>query len=421
VSLNKLGESDFEDLEVKVEKICCKFCTKKFVIPANLDLHVRGIHRFASENVKLKCFFCSKLIAKTGFKKHLKLLHKGKGVRCRFKKCSSVFSSEKNMQEHLKLKHLLEDGKKLIECKLCKYLFSCKISLGHHLKYHSKKIFNCTFCTKSFENRVNWYFHTKENHKSEAVKCQLNGCKLVFLTKELMEQHFENTHKNQCKFCHFNFTYRRFLLSHLNKVHAEKRCKFSRCIFYTGSKEELEKHEIEKHGRTDKLPNECIFCRKSFGGNRNNLYQHVRRTHPNNIAFWCDYPKCSLFVKSSEALEKHIKDTHLDLKKSKNSVVCFYCQKTLSERNILYSHLKNCHSGEVLKCKYRQCSTYFKSEEDLQKHYEEKHAGGKFNCALCGHNTKRRDQIIESIFSSITFRMTKSVRTVRKSSGSSII
>jgi len=58
VDLKKLEENDFEDLEVKVEKICCEFCEKKFFIPANLDLHVK--QKTCAWNSKIEVFLLQK-------------------------------------------------------------------------------------------------------------------------------------------------------------------------------------------------------------------------------------------------------------------------------------------------------------------------------------------------------------------------
>jgi len=120
VNLEKIAESKFEDLELKVEKICCEFCEEKFFIPANLDSHVKRKHR-VFKHEPYKCLFCSKVLrGKCNFGKHLKLFHKDEAIRCKYKHCFAVFNTEKCLKDHLEKRHSLPKGKNPIECEVCK-------------------------------------------------------------------------------------------------------------------------------------------------------------------------------------------------------------------------------------------------------------------------------------------------------------
>jgi len=390
-NLEKLGESDIEDLE----KTCCKFCDEKFFIPADLDFHVRREHQSATENQLFKCLFCSNLAkSEDTYRYHLKMHHKHEGFWCKFRQCAAVFKTEESMAEHLKQNHFMAEGKKPLKCKVCKYWYATKRSLKSHMEIYKKKVhgpnlYKCIFCNNIFASKIILKQHTKENHESEGIKCQHQRCLLYFKTTEEMKEHFENLHRNNCKFCASSFINRTLLLSHLRKVHLDKKCNFSRCIFYTASEEEMKEHLKEKDHKNRKI---CVYCGKSCT-NPTLLIKHVRENH-SEIAIRCDHYRCSFFFKRQEDLEEHKKEAH-QREKTRKSVVCQFCPKTYADRNPYAVHIKIAHP-EVLRCKYRTCFTFFKTEEELQKHNKEKHVEN-FCCALCDYKAPKRDHIINHI------------------------
>jgi len=203
-----------------------------------------------------------------------------------------------------------------------------------------------------------------------------------------MEQHFQSAHKHNCKFCPSTFYNENLLFSHFHKIHPDKRCKFFRCVFYTDSKEELEKHVKQKHDKNN-IKLECVYCGKCFIG-KHSRTAHILRMH-SETAIRCPVPKCSHFVKKLDDLEKHKKEAHQRVEKHQQIEECLYCRETFCD-NYLAIHIKRAHAAEALRCKYRHCSSYFKSENDRQKHYEEKHTG-KYKCAHCEYNCSRKDTL----------------------------
>jgi len=403
VNLKKLGESDFEDLEVKVEKIFCSFCDEKFFIPANLDLHVQRNHQsetedqhFQSDNII--CLFCTKLVkGKNNFSRHLSRFHKDEGFKCKFKRCGYTFTTKIILNEHLKKKHRIE-GKK-IECKLCNRWYSCKFSFGTHVrKIHENKAagtkknlgrkFSCLFCADRFENKWSFYQHTKKNHEQEAIKCQIQQCIFFFKTKEKMKEHFKKKHENICKFCSLTFSNPTLLYTHLLNTHREKKCKFYPCNFYSDSKDELEIHVKEKHDKRAKTC-ECIYCGQGFV-DKNHRIRHTKRVHA-KIAIRCtEYKKCMDFFKTVSEMENHLKEAHKKAERHKKSVICLFCQKTIWDKPNYVIHIKTHHSEEAFRCKHPTCFSFFKNETDRKKHYEVKHVAN-FCCALCDYasSTKR--------------------------------
>jgi len=377
-----------------VEKISCEFCEEKFFIPANLDLHVKRKHQSApvnSENRPIKCLFCGKLFeTKNSYRKHLKVSHKEKLiVRCKYANCFAIFRNEKCLEEHLQKVHFLNS----VKCNICKIWIS-KSYLKRHLwkKHRVEQVkIKCEFCPESFDSKCNLYLHTRASHKTVAIECRLYQCQIYFKSNEEMENHFVNSHEINCKFCRSIFTNNKVYYKHLKKMHLEKKCKFSLCAFYTKSKVELEKHVSEKHCSKSGKHSECVYCGKYFAENHKNIVAHIRRNH-SEIAIWCDKRGCGIFFKTQDDLDKHKKEAHKKVEKIKKSVECLYCQKTMCDKQSYVSHIKYHHSKEAIRCKNKRCFTFFKSEEDRQKHNEEKHAEN-FCCALCDYNASSKFSI----------------------------
>jgi len=387
VGVKKLGESDFEKLEVSVEEISCAFCEEKFHIPANLDSHVERQHQpqeseSAPENSSftsntISCLFCTKLIRENNILTHLKTNHKNESFRCKFANCLMVFMSAKIMEEHFLEVHCAP-GKNPVECKECKKWYIRKDSLRNHLKIqhpdkkrpinqnHPKfkqaklkasksSLTTCIFCNESgFKNNIYLHRHIKEKHKKVAVKCKIKQCRLYFTTKEQMKEHFVTKHtKVDCQFCQLSFASSKYLSSHLKKVHLEKKCAFYKCCFYTDSKEEMQTHEKEKHSKKEEAC-ECIYCGKHFA-NKLGRSEHIQKFH-SHISINCDIYGCRQnFFKDQADLEQHKKEAHRKKEKIREPVICLFCQKTLPDRGCYLVHITRRHSKEASKCKYRNC------------------------------------------------------------------
>jgi len=402
MSVEQLGGIDLEVLDVSVKE------KEHPGLPKDSEV--------ATENVKyrselISCMFCPKSIrSKSNFSTHVKRFHKDEAVRCKFAYCSAFFNSKQLMEEHCEKVHFLP-GMNPVECKECKKWVATEFSLSNHLKKKHpgiKKLKNqnhpkvklakskvktpsfltCTFCADSleFKNKTALHHHTKENHKKEAIKCKSIQCLFYFKTKKDMDEHFETAHQvMNCKFCKLIFVNASLLTSHLKTAHFEKKCKFFRCKFYSDSKEEMETHVEEKHDKTKS--GECIYCGR-HSVKKLQLSAHVRRFH-SHIAIKCDLYKCSHFVKNQADLEKHKKEAHQRVGKPKISLVCLFCQNIILDRSAYFVHIKTHHSDEALRCKYNNCLSFFKSETDLEKHYEEKHAR-KYCCYYCDYVSSAR-------------------------------
>jgi len=257
----------------------------------------------------------------------------------------------------------------------------------------------CEFCEDKFFIPANLDLHVKRKHQSatknqhsEAIKNSQNRrCGVYFKSEEQTKEHFEHAHS--CKFCSSIFSSKNYYHKHLRKFHLEKKCNFTLCIFYTASKEEMEKHLKEKHISKKYKRSDCVYCGKSFA-NPSSFVSHVRLMH-SEIAIRCDHHKCCLFFKTREDLEKHKKEGHKKVERERKSVACQFCAKTFADRCSYAAHIKRSHS-EAIRCKYHNCCTFFKSEEELLKHLELKHAEN-YCCDHCEYKTSKRHTMINHL------------------------
>jgi len=91
-------------------------------------------------------------------------------------------------------------------------------------------------------------------------------------------------------------------------------------------------------------------------------------------------------------LEEHKKEAHPRVERLKETVVCLFCEKTIWNKSGYFQHIKKFHSEEAVLCKYH-CTSVFKSEDDLQKHYEEKYVEN-YSCADCDYVTSKKYSMV---------------------------
>jgi transcription elongation factor Elf1 len=68
---------------------------------------------------------------------------------------------------------------------------------------------------------------------------------------------------------------------------------------------------------------------------------------------------------------------------------CIYCAKFMKNKGLSKYHIDKWHSDIVIKCNFHEgCLTFFKTEQDKEKHINEVHKvekiREKFDCIYCG-------------------------------------
>jgi len=258
--------------------------------------------------------------------------------------------------------------------------FKCEISFSnqedknqHNAIFHRK--FQCIYCSecKLFASFNGLDYHIKNQHQAEKIQCKFNyRCTIYFKTEEDKQKHIVKVHQSETKCVYCKKTINN-LSRHVRKLHGNEaiKCNFHQaCPTYFLSIEEREKHILEDHktGATRKF---CIYCKKMFQC----LAKHIR-SHHKSEAIKCNYnKKCGFYFRTEQERRKHIEKVHE--KNTGKLMKCIYCQRTTS---YLSRHVRIHHEQEAIQCNLN-CTTYFLSQEDKQKHISQVHK--KKNTVKC--------------------------------------
>jgi KRAB domain-containing zinc finger protein len=337
----------------------CSVCTKSFTHSLRLTGHLRKMHsnevikcKYNSTGVKksqaeeerrvhelrkgsLQCIYCKKFVRRYYLKEHIRIQHNSVAIKCEYlQNCPTYFHSKKERDEHY-LKVHESDTKDRVKCAICCKMVS-SIQIHRHMRLRHRlelnpgsgaigvnpQFENCPYCNCYLKKR-SLPDHVSRYHKSIAVKCNFK-CGKYFLTDEKRKEHILQVHstskkagikENKCFYCGKIV---RYYSLHLFTKHSEIkiRCKYNKCFTYFHSKEELEKHEKEKHYILDQMKQvKCTKCTHTFL-RVCHLKMHVQRMHCNDNlkCEMCNKTYCSKF-----SLECHMEKYHL---KTRQCGVC---------------------------------------------------------------------------------------------------
>ena len=92
--------------------------------------------------------------------------------------------------------------------------------------------------------------------------------------------------------------------------------------------------------------------------------------------------------------DEKINDAPDSLQCDPESFLCDICSKTFKEKKSLRRHMKSHDSSIKYKC--TSCTQYFKSEDDFQKHRNDRHSKTHL-CSFCGMMFKKKHSLDEHI------------------------
>ncbi|KAG4073424.1 hypothetical protein HA402_000648 [Bradysia odoriphaga] len=259
-----------------VEQHSCEFCTDKFYIKANLDLHVKTSH---SSERRLQC-----------------------------STCNAVFTAPKNYYAH-QLEHKRagsntnEFDEKTAQARL-------ETLVEERIDYEEGQLFHCRACDFTSETKTDIRSHIRKKHvypmfpppleKRRQYICDYCGMQLK--SKHALLKHFlihTNTKTHQCRFCG-----KFFRLKSATKIHERQ---------HTGEK-----------------PYQCHECGKAFIS-KGSLTTH-RKTHE-ETTYPCEI--CGKVFRLSVHLGNHVK-TH----RVERDFKCTICSKTFNTRIYLMRHME---------------------------------------------------------------------------------
>ena len=230
---------------------------------------------------------------------------------------------------------------------MVKMIFFC---FRHEALVHLGVKKMCTLCNKEFSNLER---HMKSKHSAESdsqpLLLECDYCSQTFTRKSDLNAHNESVHavqNPQKKFCNLCEKYFANLAQHQKIVHnGVKNFKCQNCQKGFYDNRELRRHHI-KFLKTRE-------CQKE-------VTQAVCKYH-------CDFENCEYKTNKKGNMEMHKESVHLKMKYN-----CPECNKTLSSRANLNSHVKNVHDKKIV-------------NGSLQKDPYKL----KFLCKLCDYMTNR--------------------------------
>ena len=335
----------------EMERFTCGYCDFKATRKFNIKRHEQNFH----ENIRIPCDYCDYLATSTrNLNRHTNSKHKG--VRHSCDKCDKRFKSLDGLKYHEETNH----SETLFDCSECDFKTYGRMNLLFHIRrVHKKMMYKCLKCDFRSDRTWNVKYHVRSKHDNIKYPCQKCDYEGFFVT--YLKQHSLNVHKEE-------------LTSIPDPVSVAK-CKI--CKHFIGSKEKLEKHVKEKHGKSSKrshkksemsedksfdedgLKFQCKFCPKTFRFQAH-VSQH-ERSHTKEKPFECH--RCNKAFTAKCNLKAHM-ETHKSLEE--RSFKCDKCDHRATSLPLLKLHQYN-HTGErPFVCDL--CGESYKRPHNLRRH-----------------------------------------------------
>jgi len=353
----------------QVLKYQCSQCDYKTNKKSNHDSHMKFVHFKEKDS----CPECGKQIA--NLNQHLRVTHKIFKSNSREKLCQICNKKFHNIEGHMLKAHNIKSPTEHV-CEICYKSFTKKDHLARHESVvHMGVRQTCPYCHKEFSSLEK---HIKSKHnpnfiaKEETKLFPCDNCSKTFNKKSALNSHKLTAHavespvKKYCNICDKQFSN---LSQHIEIVHnniKNYRCQKCQKGFYDNR--ELRRHHI-KYLKTGECKKETPagFCK-----------------------YTCNFENCEYKSNKKGNMEMHEKSVHLNIKYS-----CPECDKQLSSRANLNSHVKNVHDKKIIS------GTLEKNPFNL-----------KFSCKLCAYTTNRAmhlDRHMLSVHSAAAFETVEQV------------
>ena len=188
----------------------CDVCGKKFARTFNLRTH----RRTHTGEQPYKCVTCGRAFTQPkSLQKHNEM-HIRKPYRCLT--CPTMFKREHQLATHL------EDHKanKMLACEICNRLYKFKSDYKLHLRTHTKP-HSCAMCPKRFATTNALDTHTRKHHTTNRVMLKCTDCGASFADVKFLIDHLNTVHARPfgCKECRHQFATSEGLKYHIARAH----------------------------------------------------------------------------------------------------------------------------------------------------------------------------------------------------------
>jgi len=262
---------------------------------------------------------------------------------------------------------------------------------------------NCIYCSKKvFKSHI--LGHMRTVHPKTFIKCPQHGCSTFFENEKNKEEHLLRVHATydrkvkKCVYCGAYLKDHKTQWSHMKLIHKDVaiRCSYNLCSTYFLTQEEKQIHLEEVHKITEKV--KCVYC--DFAFTTAILRQHVYNVHA-DVAIKCNFSfNCPTYFKSVQLLERHVQEVH-KTPKLEEKHTCFYCAKVFASRQNHKDHVRKVHQDVAIKCNVFKCLQFFRTEQECDEHFREKHEEQekmkKIKCPHCDYRTNNEDCIKQHV------------------------
>lgn len=353
----------------QVLKYQCSQCEYKTNKKSNHDSHLKFVHFKERDS----CPECGKQIA--NLNQHLRVTHKIFKSNSREKLCLKCNKKFHNIEGHMLKAHNIKTPSDHT-CEICYKTFTKKDHLARHESVvHMGVRQTCQYCNKEFSNVEK---HIKSKHNPNLVIKE----RVIFYP---------------CDICSKTFNKKSALNSHKLVAHAIESPEKKFCNICDKQFSNLSQHVEIVHNNVKNY--RCQKCQKGFYDNRELRRHHIKylktgeckkESPPGFCKYTCDFDNCEYKSNKKGNMEMHQKSVHLNIKYS-----CPECDKQLSSRANLNSHVKNVHDKKIIS------GTLEKNPFNL-----------KFSCKLCEYTTNRAmhlDRHMLSVHSAAAFETVEQV------------
>ncbi|XP_072138429.1 zinc finger protein 592 isoform X3 [Mobula birostris] len=326
------------------ETLTCRVCQMMLPNKCSYAAHLR-IHAHKSPYC---CPECGAVCRSAYFQTHVKenCLHYARTVAYRCMHCGGIFSDLNTIKTHIQVSHTESFHK----CTICPMAFKSAQSVNSHyssqhpLVKHppSEVIFKCSMCETVFNQQAPLHKHF-EQHKRKLRICvyECPVCKLVYMHKQLMMEHFKDVHNiaettekspdsgspSRGKSCSQT--------AEASTVHIASNG------LNNGKKDETTMLTAERRPKGKKLGWTCNECLQWFS-ERELYVSHMKRSHGKSMK---RYPcrQCDRSFNSSHSLRRHVRVNHDGVKRT---YICWYCtdeKHFFAKRFMLVKHINLMH------------------------------------------------------------------------------
>jgi hypothetical protein len=176
---------------------------------------------------------------------------------------------------------------------------------------------------------------------------------------------------------------------HMKLIHNKIfRCEYYHCISYFATEHERSEHATQVHLPSE--PKGRIYCRRPNSQNKVIAEQKDTITHG-----FFNTRRLKSFLSNTDKDEHILKVPKTDAKDKINPVRCIYCGKMYKSKDSLRVHTFRNHSQISIRCRFRGCGLYFKSEMESDEHFRVVHHedgnSKKFRCPKCTYDAATKE------------------------------